>query len=272
MSKVLSTIFTLVFLASAVNAKPPKVLADIAPVHSLVAQVMGDLGEPQLLLEPTSDVHHLQLRPSQARAIAVADLVFWVGPELEPWLPPGLKSLNAGAISVALGGGEQHPWLDPDRAIVWLGLISKSLADFDPENAETYSANASAAQSALTALIDETAAILKPVSATGYVVDHDAYGAFSERFGVNILGAIRDGEATRPGAGHIAEIRDLLNSGKVACVLVDAGHSDALVHTVAASSTVSVGELDAVGIDLVTGPELYSGLIRQVARAFADCG
>lgn len=272
MSKLFSAIVALSFLASAGNAKPPRVLADIAPVHSLVAQVMGDLGEPHLLLDPTSDVHHLQLRPSQARAMAGAELVFWVGPELEPWFQSSLSSLNPAAASVVLGGGEQHPWLDPELAIRWLGLIGNALAELDPENAEAYAANAETAQARVATLIDETAAVLAPVSAAGYVVDHNAYGAFSGRFGINILDAIRDGEATEPGAGHIVKIRELLKSGRVICVFADAGHPDALVRTVAMGSTVSVGKLDAIGIDLEPGPDLYVDLIRQIAGAFVDCG
>ena len=67
-------------------ADAPRVVTDIAPVHSLVSQVMAGVGTPDLLLDGSADPHSVQLKPSQARAVSQADLVVWVGEELEPWL------------------------------------------------------------------------------------------------------------------------------------------------------------------------------------------
>ncbi|QYK42973.1 MAG: zinc ABC transporter substrate-binding protein [Paracoccaceae bacterium] len=67
-------------------AEVPKVVTDIPPVHSLVAQVMGDLGTPLLLLDRGANAHDFQLRPSQATAVADAGLVVWIGEGMTPWL------------------------------------------------------------------------------------------------------------------------------------------------------------------------------------------
>ncbi len=78
-----------IFLAlwcSPAIADAPKVVADIAPVHSLVAMVMDGVGEPVLLLDASSDPHGGALRPSQARALGGADVVVWMGAGLTPWL------------------------------------------------------------------------------------------------------------------------------------------------------------------------------------------
>ena len=88
--------------AGTAAADVPVVVTDTPAVHSLVSQVMGDLGEPVVLLEPGADPHSFQLRPSQAAALSDAALVFWVGEELTPWLARGLDSLSADARSVAL--------------------------------------------------------------------------------------------------------------------------------------------------------------------------
>ncbi|MEC8041367.1 MAG: zinc ABC transporter substrate-binding protein [Pseudomonadota bacterium] len=81
--------------ATTALADVPRVVTDIAPVHALVAQVMGDLGAPDLLVDPGSSPHSYAMRPSQARALEKADLVFWIGEPLTPWLegPPGLACL-----------------------------------------------------------------------------------------------------------------------------------------------------------------------------------
>ena len=80
----------LILCAAPLWAEVPVVMTDIPPVHALVAQVMGELGNPVLLLEPGGDAHDFQLRPSQASALADADAIFWVGPELTPWLDRAL--------------------------------------------------------------------------------------------------------------------------------------------------------------------------------------
>ncbi len=80
--------------ATAAQAQVPAVITEIPVTHALVSQVMGELGTPQLLLDRGADPHHFQLRPSQARALAQADLVVWMGPDLTPWLARTTNALS----------------------------------------------------------------------------------------------------------------------------------------------------------------------------------
>lgn len=82
------------FAATAAQAQAPAVMTEIPVTHALVAQVMGELGAPGLLLDRGADPHHFQLRPSQARALAQADLVVWMGPDLTPWLARTAETLS----------------------------------------------------------------------------------------------------------------------------------------------------------------------------------
>jgi zinc transport system substrate-binding protein len=96
-------VFAAVTLAAgSAAADIPVVVTDTPVVHSLVSQVMGDIGEPVVLLEPGADPHSFQLRPSQAAALSDAALVFWVGEELSPWLARALGTLSGDARTVAL--------------------------------------------------------------------------------------------------------------------------------------------------------------------------
>jgi zinc transport system substrate-binding protein len=95
-------IITLLLTATPAFSEVPSVVTDIPPVHALVAQVMGDLGQPELLLAKGADEHDFQLRPSQAGAVAGADLVVWIGPELTPWLDSALETRPDGAAELAL--------------------------------------------------------------------------------------------------------------------------------------------------------------------------
>ncbi|WP_260004450.1 zinc ABC transporter substrate-binding protein [Leisingera caerulea] len=83
-------------------AEVPQVAADITPVHGLVARVMQGLGEPALVVPPGASPHGYAMRPSEARALDQADLVFWMGGALTPWLEGPLEELAGDANRVEL--------------------------------------------------------------------------------------------------------------------------------------------------------------------------
>ena len=101
-------------------AEVPRVVADTAVTGSLVQLVMGDLGQPEVLLAAGGDPHHYQLRPSQAGSLQDAGLLVWVGPEMSPWLDRPAAALTAKGDALALlaapgtqrqnfaSGGEDH--------------------------------------------------------------------------------------------------------------------------------------------------------------------
>ena len=267
-------ILILIILAGAAQAEPPKVLTDIAPVHSLVAQVMGDLGEPTLLLNATDDIHHFQLRPSQARSLAQADVVFWIGEAMEPWFPGSLNAINPDVVSVVLTepnhhGG--HTWLDVVLVAEWPEKIATALTGIDPENADIYTANAAAAKARIIALTDEVRTMLIPVEWVGFVEDHEGYIAFSNRFDLIIVATLRHSEDRGPTAGEIRFVRDRFDGDQVDCVFYSAGQTDQWAKTVVEGTDIPIAGQDALGIGLTPGPELYGQLIRNLAIAYRDC-
>ncbi|MDP1671237.1 MAG: zinc ABC transporter substrate-binding protein, partial [Alphaproteobacteria bacterium] len=148
----------------------PAVVASIKPVHSLVAGVMTGIGEPELLVDGTASEHDYALRPSQAKALTQADLIFWVGPQLETFLIRPLAALapSAGQVALSTSAGVQllpvrdadtlreaqsvtdekshdmHIWLDPDNAAAMVREIAAQLQARDPGNATIYAKNAAA--------------------------------------------------------------------------------------------------------------------------------
>lgn len=74
------------------HAEVPKVVVSIKPIHSLVASVMHGMGEPTLLVRGGASPHSYTMKPSDAKALSAADLVVWVGPELESFLEKPLKA------------------------------------------------------------------------------------------------------------------------------------------------------------------------------------
>ena len=81
----------------------PKVVVSVKPLHSIVAGVMQGIGDPVLLISGSETPHGFSLRPSQARELQNAALVFWVGPELEQFLKKSINTLARRAEVIALG-------------------------------------------------------------------------------------------------------------------------------------------------------------------------
>ncbi|QGG90466.1 MULTISPECIES: zinc ABC transporter substrate-binding protein ZnuA [Rhizobium/Agrobacterium group] len=90
------------FLSPTLASAAPDVVVSIKPVHSLVASIMKGVGEPSLIVEGAASPHTYSLKPSNARALENADLVFWVGPGLEAFLEKPLEALPKNAKVVEL--------------------------------------------------------------------------------------------------------------------------------------------------------------------------
>ena len=100
--KFLSTTSAFLLSTSMLVADVPKVTVDIAPVHSLVSKVMNGVGKPDLIIPAGASPHEYQLKPSNAKSLQDADIVFWIGEDLTPWLEKGLSSLAQDASITSL--------------------------------------------------------------------------------------------------------------------------------------------------------------------------
>ena len=243
------------------SQRPLSVVASIKPIYSLVAAVMGDIGTPELLLKAPSSAHHFTLKPSQARILQAADIVFWVGPTMEQPLTKALATLAPHAQTTPLinasglmllefnndapahqkPGLEQrddhdrhekhgdhdghminpHIWLDPQNARVMLRLISSRLGKADPENAEIYAANAVRMATRLAGLQAEIARQLAPYSAARFLVLHDAHSYFERRFGLRNHGAITSEPDVMPTASRIKALRSELGTHQIDCIFAE---------------------------------------------------
>jgi len=103
------------FAAPATAQNAPNVVADIAPIRALIAQVMEGVGTPSQIIPTGASPHGYAMRPSEARALRDADLVVWVGPALTHWLEEPLDTLGGDATRLTLMDVAQSVEL-PNRA------------------------------------------------------------------------------------------------------------------------------------------------------------
>jgi zinc transport system substrate-binding protein len=281
---------------AAARAQSPNVVATIQPLHSLVAAVMDGVGTPVRLLPPSASPHTHALRPSEATALASADIVFWIGPALETFLDRPLASLAGGAIRVALAeadrvmllpyrkvgfeydqprheqdGRDPHLWLDPANARHITEIVAETLALTDPENAARYAANAGRAVANLDALETEIAALLAPAQGVAFLVLHDAFQYFEHRFGLSALGAVTAAPDRMPGARTLLAARNRIRKAGDACMFMEPQFPAALAAVVVEDTPVRVAVLDPLGIGLTEGPDGYLEMLRNLAKAVAGC-
>lgn len=100
--KLLTLSLTATLMGGTAFADAPQVAVDIAPLHSLVARVMEGVATPDLIVQPGASPHEYSLRPSEAMALQDADLVFWIGPDLTPWLTDSIETLAPDAAVTEL--------------------------------------------------------------------------------------------------------------------------------------------------------------------------
>lgn len=294
MRYIISSILSMLPLPALADV--PRVITDIPPVYGLVAQVMGDLGTPVLLLEKGADEHDFQLRPSQMRDIGSADVAVWIGPELTPWMERALEGAKGEMASLPLlavkgtallefgavddhghdhghghSGTDPHAWLNPENAAPWLDAIAAALSAKDNANAATYAANAATAKAEISALDAEISAALTPVKDKGFVAYHDAYQYFAAQYGLNYQGAVAMGDASAAGAAHLREVQGTIADG-VVCVFPEVQHDADLLLQLTEGTAVKAGAaLDPAGAMLNPSPTSYTDVLRNLAAALTGC-
>jgi zinc transport system substrate-binding protein len=281
-------------LASAV-----RVVATIAPVHSLVSMVMGGVGEPALLLEGGETPHRYSLRPSQSRLLAAADVIVRIGDPLESFLRKPLKSLAKRAsvidlidvhgvlkLPVSTGrshdhsghyhnhsrrGTDPHIWLHTSNARIFLNAVADGLSKHDPGNAVTFRRNAETGSRQLAALKQEIDKTLAPVRKSAFATFHDAWRYFSAEFGLSSAGALTVNPERPPGARRLAQIQTRIRDRQIRCVFAEPQFSGKTIEAVVRGTSAKIGVLDPLGARLSPGAGLWPTLMQNLARDIASC-
>ena len=320
MKKITFILSILSFLTLFIPAKAEiKVVASIKPIHSLASYLMDGVGKPDLIVDGYSSPHGFALKPSHAKMLQNADIIFWVGEDIESFLEKPLSSIAKKAEKIELmetkglnvlkfrernifdedghddhghddhgkkeddhddhghddheghahGEFDPHIWLDPINAKVILFEMSKHLIENDPKNEATYRDNLSKAYKEIDKLTKEVTAELNESVAS--IVFHDAYQYFEKRFSVNILGAFTVNTDVMPGAEQLAEIREVIEHDKVACVFSEPQFNPDIIKAVAKDMNIKTGVVDPLGATLNPGKDLYFKLIRNMSASFKGC-
>lgn len=169
------------------------------------------------------------------------------------------------------GEFDVHFWLDPQNAKAMLHEIEETLVAVDPANAAAYEANAAKLAAKLDKLTQEVTSDLEPVRERPFIVFHDAYQYFEQRFGVTAAGSITVNPDAIPGVQRVAEIKARVEELGGTCVFSEPQFEPKLVQVVTEGTAARSGVLDPLGAGLDEGPELYFQLIRNMSGSIKDC-
>ena len=289
------------------HARAAEVVVSLKPIHALVAGVMGETGEPRLMVTGAASPHTYQMRPSDAEVLIAADLIVWVGKSMERFLDRPIAVLGSGADVVTLHeaagmellpnreGGiwrdeqaevhvdehddhghdhdeyDMHVWLDPGNAGRIVDVVADALVRIDPGRAETYRANAEATRTRIGALESSLHERLAPIRQRAFLVFHDGYGYFEHAFGLDGKGAVAVDPARPPSAKRLAELRGALVEHDIRCVFSEPQFEPDLVHTVVEGTGIRTAALDPLGVDVEPGPDAWFEIMRGLGDAMADC-
>ena len=164
-----------------------------------------------------------------------------------------------------------HLWLDPVNAGAMVRTIVGTLSEVDSANAKTYTANAEALLDRLDDLTAEIAEDVAPVRDRPFIVFHDAYRHFEDRFGLTAVGSVVVSAEQSPGVRRIMELRDKVRQLGATCVFSEVQFEPRLVDTIIEGTQAKAGILDPIGATAESGPGAYFDLIRNMAASFKSC-
>jgi len=284
-------------------AEPPRVVVSIKPLHDIVSGLLEGVAEPELLLPTGASPHQQSLRPSQMRVLQQADLVIWVGPELESFLVrplaaqhnkqsfPLLTLSGINRLSARSGGAwsdsasdphehhagpdhvdrDPHLWLDPENARIIVSAVAEKLCQLDPGRTSYYRQQAEVLKKRLAELDQSLRRRLASLPSGRHLVFHDSYQYFESRYGLKPAGALSIHPERSPGARRITELRDLIRRNQVVCVFTEPQFEPRLVRTLVEGTSARSGVLDPLGTTLPKGADSYFRLLEDLAANLSSC-
>ncbi len=278
------------------------VATDIQPVASLVKMVGGDAVDVTNLVDPDQDVHHVTLRPSQAKAIGDADAIFAIGPGLAPWFFEAVESIApethaisltdvAGTHVIEYAEGEHdnhddhghddhdehdhafdlHTWLDPNNALVWIDAIAAELAEIAPEKADMFAANAENAKSEINAAKEETSTKLTAAGEIAYATAHNALKYFEDGFELDVHMVEIKAQHGQIAPKSLTEAVEHMKEDHIECIITDPAHKPKTLNVLAENTGAKVINVDIMGRADVAVEDIYITLIKDLAAQLESC-
>ncbi|WP_448645504.1 zinc ABC transporter substrate-binding protein [Pseudomonas mohnii] len=277
-----------------------KVLTSIKPLQLIAAAVQDGVAIPEVLLPPGASPHNYALRPSDVRKVQSVDLLYWIGPGMEGFLPRVLNGRTLPSVAVQdlpgmklrrfaedshshaeeadehdhdhrPGSLDAHLWLSPINARVIAAKMAADLSAADPANATRYQSNLKAFDERLDALDLRLKKRLAGIEGKPYFVFHEAFDYFEDAYGLKHTGVFSVAAEVQPGAQHVAAMRARLQEVGKTCVFSEPPLRPRLAETLVAGLPVKLAELDALGGYTPATAQGYEQVLEKLGNDLAGC-
>jgi ABC-type Zn uptake system ZnuABC Zn-binding protein ZnuA len=233
------------------------VVATTTQIGDFVREVGGEAVEVDQLLQPNSDPHDYEPRPSDVRAVAEADVVYASGDGLDDWIEEVASDSGTEAAIVDLGAAapvrlpgegedaspDPHWWHDPRNAEAAVAEIERTLIAADPGAKARLERNAAAYEKRLRALDAGIAACVDrvPAAERKLVTDHDAFDYFADRYGIEAVGAVIPSQTTlaQSSARELRELSETIEAEDVRAIFPESSLSSKVADAIARQTGVS---------------------------------
>ncbi|CNJ04530.1 zinc ABC transporter substrate-binding protein ZnuA [Yersinia mollaretii] len=300
-----------IFIANPFNMASAAVVTSVRPLGFIASAIADGVLPTEVLLPDGASPHDYALRPSDVQRLRSAELVIWVGPEMEAFLAKPLSQLadkkqialaQLPSVTPLLIKGEEHDehegedvghdhdhakdnsgdehhhgeynmhiWLSPTIAKQSAIAIHDRLLELMPQNKDKLDANLRRFEDQLAQNEKNIATMLMPAQGKGYFVFHDAYGYFEKHFGLSPLGHFTVNPEIQPGAQRLHQIRTQLVEHKAVCVFAEPQFRPAVINAVAKGTDVRSGTLDPLGSGIVLGKDSYVNFLSQLSNQYVSC-
>ncbi|MBN7769522.1 zinc ABC transporter substrate-binding protein [Marinobacter daepoensis] len=309
--KSLPIAIALTALTWTVPASATDIVTSIKPLELLVKAVAGESVSVSTLIPPGSSPHNYSMKPSQRQALAQADVVFWVGPDMETFLGRLLKGKEFHEKSVAFldsddldtteedhadhghqheehdhhdhtenlnlhehdhGEGEDpHIWVDPMLALKMATDIRQALARFDSLNQSELDANLARFEADLRASEQSIRASFSGLANVSLFAYHDAFTRYAEHYGLSLEGTLTLNPELSPGARHIANVQNKLQAATHPCLLTEPQFNRQWWRSITEGIDVTFSTWDPLATEIASTPSGYVEFQQSVAEAVLAC-
>jgi zinc transport system substrate-binding protein len=259
------------------------VVTTIKPLQLIVKAVIGEHGTVTALLTENSP-HSYALTPSDRIALGEADLVLWVGKELETFIEGAIGQLrdqttvltvldfqDLNRLLLENGQPDPHVWLDTRNALQIARTISRELEQIDSGNQLIYRQNFAAFEHQLELTEGELLRVTASLLTTPFIVHHNAYQYFEQQIGINHAFALVLDLEIQPSIRHILSVRDLIQQTQPSCLLVEPDSSPATIDTFLSGYELNQLTVDLLGNQVPLDGNGYSQLMLNLANDFVSC-
>ncbi|OCG34283.1 zinc ABC transporter substrate-binding protein [Gilliamella sp. Imp1-6] len=296
---------SLIFMQTIANFANAKVISSVKPIGFITEAIASGVTDTDILLPDGASPHTYYLKPSDLAKLKSAELVIWVGEDMEAFMPTILKSIDkqkqielmaVPEIKSLLrtshdehepedahshdeinqdhhhhGEYDEHIWLSPKIAKIIAQSIHDRLVTLYPDKSILIDENLDEFITKLTETEQNIAKKLITVQNRGYFVFHDAYGYFEAQFGLKKLGSFTINPAVQPGVQKVYAIQQELKDHQAVCVFREPQFSPAVIEKLVSGTNVQIGELNPLGTGIILSKSAYSQFLTNLTQQLLDC-